>query len=487
MRDGYFIHYIAPKGLGSIPKNVILTVDTSGSMGWTRMNNAKAAMITILDTLTDQDTFWLQQFNSYTYSWTSNTVQATAANIESAKSWVNTLSAGGGTALYAGVFNSVQRPLDSNRANIAFIISDGYPTSGVSRWSDIQAGILAANSIKNSKGEEIGQKWAIYNFGIGNGAPMFELNKLSTWNMGVGRQVFDDADVHAQLTAFFNEYSLPLVWNNQFHYSGASVYDCSGTNLYADQELTCIGKLPSSNQCGDIDDLGFTPGNTLLAGVNMMDTGTCKIVDDAGCSSGSNAAPAYDASDLMANPNPKSPKPDLAKVFAYQQMQRKLKLYHDSYVQDDKDELQAEIEDFAVMNDFVTEFTSLVVVEATRRKRPVDGVTIKKRRSKEKQHKLKQMFAEYREEVKRLKAMEQAEIEAAGGLKNMEQAPEVYTVIEEPVRKNKNNQKKSRGRREAFTGYASNFRLFGALAMIFSVIAVLPVRRGVQRLVRNFL
>ena len=271
MRDGYFIHYIAPKGLGSIPKNVILTVDTSGSMGLERMNNAKAAMITILDTLTDQDTFWLQEFNSRTSAWTSNTVQATASNLENAKRWVNSLSAGGGTDLYSGVFNSVQRPLDSNRANLAFIISDGYPTSGITRWSDIQAGILAANSIKNSHGEEIGQKWAIYNFGIGNGAPMFELNKLSTWNMGVGRQVFDDSDVHAQLTAFFNEYSIPLVWNNQFHYSGASEYDCSGTNLYADQELTCIGKLPSSNQCGDIDDLGFTPGNTLLAGVNMMD------------------------------------------------------------------------------------------------------------------------------------------------------------------------------------------------------------------------
>ena len=52
----------------------------------------------------------------------------------------------------------------------------------------------------------------------------------------------------------------------------------------------------------------------------------------------------------------------------------------------------------------------------------------------------------------------------------MEKAPEVYTVIEEPVRKNKKSSKKSRGRREAFTGSASNFRLFGALAMIFSVV-----------------
>ena len=108
----------------------------------------------------------------------------------------------------------------------------------------------------------------------------------------------------------------------------------------------------------------------------------------------------------MANPNPKSPKPDLAKVFAYQQMQRKLRLYHDSYVQDVKDLLKADIEDFAVMNDFVTEFTTLVVVEATGRNLLVDGVIIKKRRSREKQHQLKELFAEYKEELKRLKALE---------------------------------------------------------------------------------
>ena len=66
----------------------------------------------------------------------------------------------------------------------------------------------------------------------------------------------------------------------------------------------------------------------------------------------------------------------------------------------------------------------------------------------------------------------------------MEKAPEVYTVIEEPARKNK-NQKKSRGRREAFTGSASSLRLLGALAIILCVVSVLPIRRRIQRLVRN--
>ena len=62
----------------------------------------------------------------------------------------------------------------------------------------------------------------------------------------------------------------------------------------------------------------------------------------------------------------------------------------------------------------------------------------------------------------------------------MERPPEFYAVIEETM--SENNQKRARVRREAFTGSAYNLRLFGALVMIASVIAVLPIRREVQRL-----
>ena len=63
----------------------------------------------------------------------------------------------------------------------------------------------------------------------------------------------------------------------------------------------------------------------------------------------------------------------------------------------------------------------------------------------------------------------------------MERLPEVYTIIEEPTRGN-DSQKRSRVRREANTESAFHLRLFGALVMISSVIAVLPIRREVQRL-----
>ena len=62
----------------------------------------------------------------------------------------------------------------------------------------------------------------------------------------------------------------------------------------------------------------------------------------------------------------------------------------------------------------------------------------------------------------------------------MERPPEFYAVIEKPYREN--NQKRARVRREALTGSAFNLRLFGALVMISSIIAVLTIRREVQRL-----
>ena len=53
VRNGFFVHYIAPEGFDSIPKNVILTIDTSGSMGNERMEMAKEALLTILRTVSN--------------------------------------------------------------------------------------------------------------------------------------------------------------------------------------------------------------------------------------------------------------------------------------------------------------------------------------------------------------------------------------------------------------------------------------------------
>jgi len=247
VRNGFFVHYIAPEGLDSIPKNVILTIDTSGSMGNNRMEMAKQALLTILSELRAKDTFWMQEFNSDTYAWNNDdtALPANPKNIKEASDWVKNLNSGGGTNLYKAIEDSIERKLDNTRANIAFVITDGEPTSGETSWYNIQKFTKELNSME-AYGQENRQKWALFNFAIGGNAPMAELNKLSILNMGQAKQVFDDSEVPKVLTEWYDEFSIPLIWNygNGVKYQNVQDFHCNNNyNLFADRELVCVGPI----------------------------------------------------------------------------------------------------------------------------------------------------------------------------------------------------------------------------------------------------
>ena len=224
LRDGYFVHFISPEGIPPMPKNVVITIDTSGSMSYMdRMRKAREAVNTFLDQLVPHDTFWIQEFNSYLNDYQSEPLDATPGNIARAKQWVSGLNAGGGTALAQATLVSVNRPIDTERANIAFIVSDGAPTVGETNWGIIQEDTLVANE----RDDGLGQKWAVFNIGVGSGAPISEITKLSTQNMGLARQIFDHENVVALFAGFMEEYATPLIWNQKFQYNNVDNFDCS--------------------------------------------------------------------------------------------------------------------------------------------------------------------------------------------------------------------------------------------------------------------
>ena len=172
LRDGHFIHYIrknrpedttqtediagAPEEAEesneitvtrrrregenlSIPRNIAISIDTSKSMKDAgRMDAAKRAVIKILEELSPHDTFWLQSFSNTLLTYKRDPIEATPANVQDAIQWVNGLRADGGTNLNGGLQGLIKQPHDENKANLAFVISDGMPTTGESNWSNIQ-------------------------------------------------------------------------------------------------------------------------------------------------------------------------------------------------------------------------------------------------------------------------------------------------------------------------------------------------------------
>ena len=99
------------------PKDVVLVIDTSGSMSMNgRMGKAKAAAKWVINTLSWVDYATVVSFSSVAKSATSKLMPMTVENRELLKAYVDTLGATGGTAMDKA-FTKAFDVLDSSRAS----------------------------------------------------------------------------------------------------------------------------------------------------------------------------------------------------------------------------------------------------------------------------------------------------------------------------------------------------------------------------------
>ena len=83
----------------AIPREMILVIDTSGSMQGSSMEEARAALLMALATLGPNDRFNVVEFNSVTRPMLPSAVPATSRALADASAWVKKLKANGGTEM----------------------------------------------------------------------------------------------------------------------------------------------------------------------------------------------------------------------------------------------------------------------------------------------------------------------------------------------------------------------------------------------------
>ncbi|OOG57769.1 marine proteobacterial sortase target protein [Rhodanobacter sp. B05] len=82
-----------------LPRELILIIDTSGSMGGESIRQARAALDLALGQLQPGDRFNVAEFNSILNPWRPEAVAATPAAVQQAQAWVDQLQARGGTEM----------------------------------------------------------------------------------------------------------------------------------------------------------------------------------------------------------------------------------------------------------------------------------------------------------------------------------------------------------------------------------------------------
>src|SRR5262249_3194351 len=135
IEKGFFLFLISPRvelpKEQIIPRDMVLVLDTSGSMRGPKMDQAKRALKYCLDNLGERDRFALMNFATTVSRHKDGLLDTSKEQVASAKQWVDGLEATGGTAINDALAAALElRPSEPGRTFTIVFFTDGQPTVG---------------------------------------------------------------------------------------------------------------------------------------------------------------------------------------------------------------------------------------------------------------------------------------------------------------------------------------------------------------------
>ena len=191
----------------SIAREMVLIIDTSGSMQGASIEQAKAAVGEALDRLTERDRFNIVEFNSVTRPMWPQALPATNANVKSARDWVAKLKADGGTEMAPA---------------LAFAL-DGSETPGVLRQVVFMTdgGVGNEDQLFKLIAQRLG-KSRLFTVGIGSAPNAHFMTKAAQFGRGTFTYVGDVREVHEKMAGLFAKIESPVLQDVQVRWADGS-------------------------------------------------------------------------------------------------------------------------------------------------------------------------------------------------------------------------------------------------------------------------
>ncbi|MBI1917207.1 MAG: VWA domain-containing protein, partial [Planctomycetes bacterium] len=192
---GYFLMLATPKvdlkKDYEVPRDLVLVLDTSGSMRGPKMEQARKALKYCLDNLGKKDRFGLINFATTVNKYRDNLTEASADQVGQAKKWVDELEATGGTAIYDALEAALElRTKDEERTFTVVFFTDGQPTIGEGDKTKPEA-ILKNTIAKNNANTRI------FTFGVGDDVNATLLDQLAERTRALATYVRPQEDIEA--------------------------------------------------------------------------------------------------------------------------------------------------------------------------------------------------------------------------------------------------------------------------------------------------
>ena len=240
---GYFLALLTPDPTPSeenvTSRDIVLVLDTSGSMSGVKISQAKEALGGVLGGLRKDDSFAVVTFSDVVRSFQTSAVKAQPTNVASALSFVAGLQAAGSTNIYDALragFSAL--PHQTGHPRYVVLLTDGVPTAGETSVDAIAAMAKSSN--------EIGAR--IFSFGIGDDVNTVLLDRLARQSSGDAFYIRPGQSVAEAVQAFFQQVSDPVVSDPKLDMGSLGAtqrYPEVIDDLFAGRTVTLLGRYAS--------------------------------------------------------------------------------------------------------------------------------------------------------------------------------------------------------------------------------------------------
>src|SRR5215469_4011396 len=238
---GYFTLLITPRveipKAYQVPRDLVLVLDTSGSMRGVKMEQARKALKYCLDNLGSQDRFGLINFATTVNRYEDKLLPANEEQIAKAKKWVEELEATGGTAINDALASALElRNQDEGRTFTVVFFTDGQPTIGETDVNKILKNTMSKNTANTR----------IFTFGVGDDVNATMLDQLAERTRALSTYVRPAEDIENKVSGLYSKISNPVLTNlkltatNDIKFS--EVYPPELPDLFHGGQLVVLGR-----------------------------------------------------------------------------------------------------------------------------------------------------------------------------------------------------------------------------------------------------